>query len=98
MFVPNLVYVCACVLACVRACVCAGVRVRVCVCVYSQVLIYTGESTRASMERTKMPNLRKGSKGGFEPGLKLGFHRYGCGMQKRMRLAACVLFDYMCAE
>ncbi len=85
MFVPNLGYVCACVLACVRECVCACARVlvcscarvrvcacarvRVCMCVYSQVLIYTDESTRASMERTKMPNLRKYSKGGFEPGL-----------------------------
>ena len=39
------------------------------VTVYSQVLIYTAESTRASMERTKMPNLRNGSKGGFESGL-----------------------------
>ena len=37
--------------------------------VYSQVLIYTAELTGASMERTKMPNLRHGSKGGFEPGL-----------------------------
>ena len=37
--------------------------------VYSQVLIYTAESTGASMERTKMPTLRNGSKGGFEPGL-----------------------------
>ena len=37
--------------------------------VYSQVLIYTAESTGASVERTKMPNLRNGSKGGFEPGL-----------------------------
>ena len=55
---------------CVRVCLRACVRecVRACVCVHSQVLIYTGESTRASMERTKMPNLRKGSKGGFEPG------------------------------
>ena len=35
----------------------------------SQALIYTAESTGASMERTKMPNLRNGSKGGFEPGL-----------------------------
>ena len=32
-------------------------------------LIYTAQSTGASMERTKMPNLRNGSKGGFEPGL-----------------------------
>ena len=30
--------------------------------------IYTAESTRTSMERTKMPNLRNGSKGRFEPG------------------------------
>ena len=37
--------------------------------VYSQVLIHTDESTEASMERTKMPNLLNGSKGGFEPGL-----------------------------
>ena len=37
--------------------------------VYSQVLIYTAESTGASMDRTKIPNLRNGSKGGFEPGL-----------------------------
>ena len=37
--------------------------------VYSQVLIYTAESTGASMERTKMPNLRNGSKGRFEHGL-----------------------------
>ena len=29
---------------------------------YSQVLIYTAESTGASMERTKLPNLRHGSK------------------------------------
>ena len=35
----------------------------------SQLLIYTAESTGASMDRTKMPNLRNGSKGGFEPGL-----------------------------
>ena len=35
---------------------------------YSQVLIYTAESTGASVKRTKMPNLRNGSKGGFEPG------------------------------
>ena len=37
----------------------------------SQVLIYklTAESTGASMERRKMPNLPNGSKGGFEPGL-----------------------------
>ena len=33
------------------------------------VLIYTAESTGAFMERTKMPNLRNGSKRGFEPGL-----------------------------
>ena len=39
--------------------------------VYSQVLICTAESTGASMERTKMPNLRSGSKVGFEPGLTL---------------------------
>ena len=38
-------------------------------CLYSQVLICTAESTGASMERTKMYNLRNGSKGGFEPGL-----------------------------
>ena len=31
--------------------------------------MYTAESTGASMERTKMPNLWNGSKGGFEPGL-----------------------------
>ena len=31
--------------------------------------MYTAESTGASMERPKMPNLRSGSKGGFEPGL-----------------------------
>ena len=31
------------------------------------VCIYTAESTGASMERTKMPNLRNGSKAGFEP-------------------------------
>ncbi len=37
--------------------------------VYSQVLIYTAESTGASMERTKIPTLRNGSKGGFEHGL-----------------------------
>ena len=37
--------------------------------VYSQVLIYTAESTGTTMERTKIPNLRNGSKGGFEPGL-----------------------------
>ena len=33
------------------------------------VVLYTAESTGASTERTKMPNLRNGSKGGFEPGL-----------------------------
>ena len=33
------------------------------------VLMYTAESTGAAMERTKMPNLPNGSKGGFEPGL-----------------------------
>ena len=32
-------------------------------------MIYTAESTGASMERTKMPNLRNSSQGGFEPGL-----------------------------
>ena len=37
--------------------------------VYSQVLIYTAERTGASMERTKMPNLRNGSNGGFDPGV-----------------------------
>ena len=37
--------------------------------VYSQVLIYTAESTGTTVERTKMSNLRNGSKGGFEPGL-----------------------------
>ena len=36
--------------------------------VYSQVLIYTAESTGASMERTKMPTLRNGSKGDSNPG------------------------------
>ena len=36
---------------------------------YSQILIYTVESTGASMERTKMQNLRNGSKTGFERGL-----------------------------
>ena len=36
---------------------------------YSEVLIYTAESTGASKERTKMPNLRNGSKWGFEPRL-----------------------------
>ena len=32
--------------------------------------------------------------------IQLGFHRYGCGMPMRMRLrqAACVLSDSMCAE
>ena len=35
----------------------------------SQVLIDTAESNGASMDRTKMPNLRNGTKGGFEPGL-----------------------------
>ena len=30
---------------------------------------FTAESTGASMERTKMPNLRNGSKAGFEHGL-----------------------------
>ena len=35
---------------------------------YSHVLIYTAESTGASMERTKMPNLRNGSKGDSNPG------------------------------
>ena len=43
--------------------------------VYSQVLIYTVESTGASMERKKMPNLRNGSKGGFEAGLTRLFVR-----------------------
>ena len=33
------------------------------------ILIYTAESTGASIERMKMPNLPNGSKGGFEPGL-----------------------------
>ena len=33
------------------------------------LLIYTAESTGASMERRKMPNLPNGTKGGFEPGL-----------------------------
>ena len=33
-----------------------------------QVLIYTAESTRASMERTKIPNLRNGSKEDSNPG------------------------------
>ena len=37
--------------------------------VYTEVLIYTPESTGASMERTEMPNLRNGSKVGFEPRL-----------------------------
>ena len=46
-----------------------GKITRISTTVYSQVLIYTAESTGASMERTKMPNLRNGSKGGFEPGL-----------------------------
>ena len=32
-------------------------------------LVYTAESTGASMERMKMPNIRNGSKGGLEPGL-----------------------------
>ena len=36
--------------------------------VYSQVLIYTAESTGVSMERTKMPNLRNCSKGDSNPG------------------------------
>ena len=36
--------------------------------VYRQVLIYTAESTGASMERTKMPNLRHGSKGDSNTG------------------------------
>ena len=35
------------------------------------IAIYTAESPGASIERTKMPNLRNGSKGGFEPGLTL---------------------------
>ena len=30
---------------------------------------FTAETAGASMERTKMPNLRNGSKVGFEPGL-----------------------------
>ena len=30
---------------------------------------FTAESTGMAMERTKMPNLRNGSKVGFEPGL-----------------------------
>ena len=33
--------------------------------------MYTAESTGASMERTKMPNVRNGSKWRFEPGLTL---------------------------
>ena len=37
--------------------------------VYSQVRIYTDESTGASMERTKMPNLRNGSNGDSNTGL-----------------------------
>ena len=36
--------------------------------VYSQVLIYTAESTGTTMERTKMPNLRNGTKGDSNPG------------------------------
>ena len=36
--------------------------------VYSQVLIYTAELTRASVERPKMPNLRNGRKGDSNPG------------------------------
>ena len=36
--------------------------------VYSQVLIYTAESTGASMERTEMPNLQNDSKGDSNPG------------------------------
>ena len=36
---------------------------------FHHCLIYTAESTGASVKRTKMPNLRNGSKGGFEPGL-----------------------------
>ena len=31
--------------------------------------IEVSEKNRASMERTKMPNLRNGSREGFEPGL-----------------------------
>ena len=37
----------------------------------ARLLIYTAESTGASMERTKMPNLRNSTKEGFEPGLTL---------------------------
>ena len=37
--------------------------------VYSQVLIYTAESTEGDVKRKKMPKLRHGSKWGFEPGL-----------------------------
>ena len=38
--------------------------------------------------------------GTMKVALKLGFHRYGCGMPIRMRVAdaSCVLFDSMCAE
>ena len=36
--------------------------------VYSQVRIYTADSTGASVERTKMPILRNGSKRGSNPG------------------------------
>ena len=36
---------------------------------YSQVLIYTAESTGASLARTKIHNLRNGNKGEFDPGL-----------------------------
>ena len=36
--------------------------------VYSQVLIYTAESTGASVERMKMPNVRNGSKRDSNPG------------------------------
>ena len=36
---------------------------------HKHMLKHQSESTGASMERTKMPNLRNGSKRGFEPGL-----------------------------
>ena len=37
-------------------------------CIYSRALIYTAEWTTGVVERTKMPKLRNGSKGYFNPG------------------------------
>ena len=64
--------------------------------VYSQVLIYTAESTGTTMERTKMPNLRNGSKGGFEPGLTRLRVRHSTTELPRSIFDCCVFFLTMC--